>query len=105
MAPKLVQPPPSRAVKYSAGDIAEYMKTLDWYEKHVHYERVMKMHYGFRYRRALAAALSNLLAPDEFLYGAHTGVKPRAGRTIPLWTRIPRDPYHGYRQTTLHEFF
>ena len=105
MAPKLVQPPPSRADKYSAGHLAEYMKTLDWYEKHVHYERVMKMHYGFRYRQALAAALSNLLAPDEFLYGAHTGVKPRAGRAIPLRNRIPRDPYHGYRQTTLHEFF
>ena len=104
MAPKLVQPPPSRAVKYSAGHLAEYMKTLDWHEKHVHYERVMQMHYGFRYRRALAAALANLLAPDEFLYGARTGVKPLAGRAIPL-RNIPPRGYRGYRQLTLHETF
>ena len=72
MAPKLVQPPPSRAVKYSAGHLAEYMKTLDWHEKHVHYERAMQMHYGFRYRRALAAALSEVRVAVVRPQQAHT---------------------------------
>ncbi len=106
MAPKLAEPvpPASRAVKYSATYLAEYMKTLDWHEKHVRYERVMQMRYGLRYRRALAAALANRLEPDKFLDGNSTGVKPRVGRAIPLPNIRHRD-YRGYRQLTLHETF
>ena len=98
--------PLSRMAKMTAQHVATRMKTMDWADKHVYYGRVMGCirWTRLRYRQAINRALANSFAPDEFLYGKLTGVKPRLGRAIPLLNIRPRD-YRGYRQLTLRETF
>jgi len=96
----------SRMAKMTAQHMATRMKTMDWADKHLYYRRVMAgiRWSRLRYRQAINSALANSFAPDEFLHGKLTGVKPRLGVAIPLLNIPPRD-YRGYRQFTLRETF
>ena len=75
---------------------------MDWADKHLYYRTAMRgiRWTRYRYRQAINSVLANSLAPDEFLYGTLTGVKPQFGYVIPL-LNIPSR----YRQLTLRETF
>ena len=103
MAPKWRgEVPLSRMAKFAAGHMATRMKAMDWAGKHLYYRTAMRgiRWTRIRYRQALQRALANYFAPDEFLYGTLTGVKPPFAYSIPLLNIPPR-----YRQLTLRETF